>query len=107
MEKTVSVSRLSAKCRGCPRVDQCDHKRMEAMACTLPDDLDRMNVAACSASPLVAELTEPAAAKHDYRHVKIAEGMTVTIDLEDLKKKLNDNFYRSVGRLGYGKGHDS
>lgn len=27
----MSLSRLAAKCRACPRVDICDHKRMEAL----------------------------------------------------------------------------
>lgn len=27
----MGLSRLSAKCRACPRVSTCDHKRMEAL----------------------------------------------------------------------------
>ena len=37
MGKIVSESRLAAKCRACPYVDTCDHKRMEAMACMVMD----------------------------------------------------------------------
>lgn len=107
MGKTVSVSRVSAMCRGCPRRDWCKHIRMEAMACAVPDDLDRMNVAARSASPLVAEQTEPAAMKHNYRDVEIANGITIKIDLEDIRKKIIDDFYRGLKLASQGGDFDS
>lgn len=33
----------------------------------------------------------PVMVKHDYRNVKIAENTTVTIDLEEIKKKLHQD----------------
>lgn len=36
----MSLSRLAAKCRACPKVDICDHKRMEALE-ALPMPVDQ------------------------------------------------------------------
>lgn len=94
MGKTVSVSRVSAKCRDCPRVDQCDRKRMEAMACILPDDLDRMNMAVASVGFAVPE---PADAVATFRDMKFAGGVDVTIELNEIEKKMAENFYRGIG----------
>lgn len=45
-----------------------------------------------STQPIVADI----AVKHDYRNIKIAENTTVTIDLVEMKKKLEDDFYKSI-----------
>ena len=42
-------------------------------------------------------MAAPMAVKHDYRNVKVSEGMTVTIDLEELKEQMKQEFYKSVG----------
>ena len=41
-------------------------------------------------------------AAHQYRDIKVAEGMTVTIDLEELKQKMVDDFYRNINMLSQG-----
>lgn len=46
-------------------------------------------------------LTQPLLVPHDYRNIKVAEDMTVTIDLEELKKQLVENHYKKIG-LNYG-----
>lgn len=51
--------------------------------------------------PVAQEITQPLLIPHDYREVKIAEGMTVTIDLEELKRQLVESYYRQNG-LNYG-----
>lgn len=94
MGKTVSVSRVSAKCRDCPRVDQCDRKRMEAMACILPDDLDRMNMDVPSVGFAVPEPAGAVAAFHD---MKFAGGVDAAIELNEIGKKMAENFYRGIG----------
>lgn len=38
---------------------------------------------------------------HDYRDIEIADGMTVTIDVEDLKRQLIESYYPKIG-LDYG-----
>lgn len=51
--------------------------------------------------PVAHEITQSLLIPHDYREVKIAEGMTVTIDLEELKRQLVESHYRQSG-LNYG-----
>ena len=41
-------------------------------------------------------MTQPILAKHEYRDVKVAENTTITIDLEDLKKQMEKEFYKAV-----------
>ncbi len=86
-----SLKRLSKKCRECPFKEKCSKKRMEAEA-YLPDPM-----LASAAMPSAAETAAPVLRKHDYRDVKVAEGTTVTIDLEELKEQMEQDFYRSVG----------
>ena len=86
-----NLSRLSKKCRECPFKDKCDKKRMEAEA-YLPKPM-----MASASMPSVSEMAAPMSVKHDYRNVKVSEGMTVTIDLEELKRQMKQEFYKSVG----------
>lgn len=51
--------------------------------------------------PLSQELAQPLVIPHDYRNVKVSDGMTITIDLEELKKQLVDSHYEKIG-LNYG-----
>lgn len=51
--------------------------------------------------PLTQDLTQPLLVPHDYRNIKVADGMTITIDLEELKKKLVESYYQKIG-LNYG-----
>lgn len=88
----MALKRIAKMCRVCPNVYACDHKRMECVGY-----LEMANVAEAVAAPLVEDMAAPLTVKHDYRDIKIAEGMTVTIDLEDLKRRMVEDFYRSVG----------
>lgn len=86
-----SLSRLSKKCRECPFKDKCNKKRMEAEG-YLPKPM-----AASAVMPSVSEMAAPMAVKHDYRNVKVSDGMTVAIDLEELKRQMKHDFYKAVG----------
>lgn len=86
-----NLSRLSKKCRECPFKDKCDKKRMEAEG-YLPKPM-----MASASMPSVSEMAAPMSVKHDYRNVNVSEGMTVTIDLEELKRQMKKEFYKSVG----------
>lgn len=87
----MGLTRLSAKCRACPFVEKCDHKRLEAEAYLEP------SVAASAAYPLVEGLVEPVMIEHDYRSVKVAENTVITIDLEELKRQMEKEFYNQAG----------
>ena len=93
--RVVSESQLAEKCRKCPKVKTCDHKRLEAVAMIVPDP-DKMNMDNSYAIPVTADILEPMAVKYDYRDIKIAEGMTVTIDLEEVGKKLKEDLMDSI-----------
>lgn len=87
-----SIIRLSQKCRSCPYVSKCSMKRLESEAYMVEP-----NLAASAAVPSGAEMVQPMAVKHDYRDIKISEGVTVTIDTEELKERMREDFYRRSG----------
>lgn len=91
----MGMSRMSSRCRKCKFRDTCQNKRMEGLM-YYPEK----NMAASVESPIVADMIEPVTVKHDYRDIKIAEGMTVTIDLEEIKKRMAQDFYKSIGLPG-------
>lgn len=86
-----SLSRLSKKCRECPFKEKCSKKRMEAEGYLPEPMLDSATM------PSIEELAAPVLKQHDYRNVKVAEGMEITIDLEELKEQMKQDFYKSVG----------
>lgn len=47
------------------------------------------------------DAAQPLFIPHDYRNIKVADGMTVTIDVEDLKRQLKESYYPKIG-LNYG-----
>lgn len=83
----MALSKDSDKCKKCELYDVCTNKRLELCAYITP------TIEAPAMQPLALD----AITKHDYRDVKIAENTTVTIDLEELKKKLEDEIYKSFG----------
>lgn len=78
----MGLSRLSKKCRECKHTDTCEHKRMEALA-YLNESSTFAGVNAA------ASIMQP----HDYRNINISTDATVTIDLEEVKKKIIKSMY--------------
>lgn len=58
-------------------------------------------LAMAAATPLADDLAQPLLIPRDYRNIKVTDGMTITIDLEDLKKQLVESHYPRIG-LNYG-----
>lgn len=79
-------SKLYSGCRQCPYKDSCSNKRMEAHGYLQP-----------AASIISQDVATPVMVNHDYRDIKIDASTTVTIDLENMKKRLAEDFYRSQG----------
>lgn len=78
MAKT--LSKLSEKCKACPRVDKCDHKRMELCALAeLPERVsaDIRNIAIVSASI-------------PYMRERIKSPLSPFVYKDELEKALND-----------------
>lgn len=86
-ERGGSFTRMAQKCQECELRDKCDNKRMEACAYLYEPSM------ANATMPSIAELVQPMAVKHDYRDVKVAENTTITIDVEELKKKLSVDIF--------------
>lgn len=58
-------------------------------------------LAMSAAMPLAQNLAQPLLVPHDYRNIKVSESMTITIDIEELKKQLVESHYQKIG-LNYG-----
>lgn len=82
----MTLSRLCAECAKCPKVDTCDHKRMEMVGF-----LESI------ANESQENLSENVAVPHKYRQVEIAPNTTVTIDLEDIKKEIERSIAKQAG----------
>lgn len=93
----MTLKRLSAKCAACEFKDKCDKKRMEMLGCL---ELPEQNLAAATMG-VAADMVQPLAVKHDYRDIKIGENTTVTIDLEEMKKKLHEDMMKSITGGGF------
>ena len=85
-----SFSMDAPECVLCQYYNDCKHK--QKVACAYIEPLS---------NHLVQPLVEPAAAemavKHDYRDIKIGENTIVTIDLEEVKKKISEDIYKAIG----------
>lgn len=89
----VVFSKTSDECLQCAHFNDCDKKRLVACAMKeLPTQ-----IAAKAAESVSMPLVEDLAVKHDYRNIKVDENTTVTIDLEDLKRQMEKDFYKSLG----------
>ena len=78
--------KLYSGCKRCPYKDSCSNKRTEAYGYLQP-----------ATNNISEAVSAPVMVKHDYRDIKIDASTTVTIDLEDMKKRLAEDFYRSQG----------
>ena len=79
-----SLSKLSEKCKSCPKVDTCDHKRMELCALA---ELPEQNIASATKSamqdvamPLLRERIESPLSPFTYR--------------DELEKALNESLFK-------------
>ena len=78
----MGLTKVYSECRKCPHRHTCDHKRLEEHGFLEP-------AAVSSSQPLGQPLIQP----HDYREIKISGSTTVTIDLEEMKKKLAESHF--------------
>ncbi len=87
---THSFSMDAPECVHCQHYDDCKHKRK--VACAYLEPLSTPLVQPLSA-PIAAEM----AVKHAFRDMKVGENTTVTIDLEEIKKKISEDIYKAIG----------
>ena len=81
------LSKDSEKCKQCELYNECNNKRMELCGYLIPSSVES------SIQPLAQDMM----VKHAYRDVKIAENTTVTVDIEELTKKIEDEIYKNFG----------
>lgn len=78
------------ECQVCQYYNDCKNKRR--VSCIWLEPLT---------NPAAQQSTQPIATdvmvKHDYRNIKIGENTTVTIDLEEMKKKMVEDIYTAIG----------
>lgn len=85
-------SKTSDECLQCSYFDDCDNKRMVLCAVKeMPPMIER------AAESVSMPLAEDLLVRHDYRDIKVGENTTITIDLEDMKKQLEKDFYKALG----------
>lgn len=76
----MTLSKLSGKCKTCPKIDSCDHKEMEACACIeLPTNMSAGAVQTASASASMSILRE-----------RIDSPLSPFAYKDELEKALND-----------------
>lgn len=85
----MTLSRLCITCANCPKVDTCDHKRMEMVGFLEPTTNDSQE-----------KILENVVVSHRYRQVKIAPNTEITIDLEDVKKNIEQAIAKHAGLYG-------
>lgn len=76
------ASKLIERCKECEHRDDCDSKRMEECAYLFEPSL-----VADIAAPMSQSYAVPIMEPHDYRDIKINKSTTITIDIEDVKKR--------------------
>lgn len=87
----MSLKRLAAKCQVCPKVDTCDHKRMESVGFLEPSMLESVS------QDIQSPLLEPIARET----VKIyANGKPQVVYKDEILEQLMENHYRYLGIPG-------
>jgi hypothetical protein len=93
----MGLTKLAAKCRKCPYLENCDHKQFEAEAYFADPNVDS------AAESSVAELARPILRETvDI----IVDGKAVKIYKDDLARKIYESLYCDSG-LQYGLQKDS
>lgn len=89
--RTFAFSIDAPECQKCKHYNDCKNKRMVACAYLEPI------IQPCTTT-VYAPLMQDMLVKHDYRNVKVGENTTFTIDLEKMKKKINEDFYKAINK---------
>lgn len=78
------------ECQVCTYYNECKNKRR--VACIYLEPLTNH-----AEQHLEQTVTVDVMAKHDYRDIKFGGNTTVTIDLEEMKKKMTEDIYKAFG----------
>lgn len=87
----MGLSKQYEKCKVCKYKNGCDNKRM--VACAYIQEPNSLSPVANDVSqPLMQNLE----VKHDYRDIYIDENITITIDLEEMKRRLEKEISKEL-----------
>ena len=89
-----SLSKLSEKCKKCPNVDECNHKKMELCAYIEPTNISA-NISKNAPQSLAMPLLRETMTINDGR------GNMVNVYKDDIAKQINKNLSIN-GCLNYG-----
>lgn len=87
--KAHTFSMDAPECQMCENYNACKHKRR--VMCKYFEPMTSAATAGAAQSAAA-----PILVQHEYRNVKIAQNTTVTIDLCELKNKMEDDFYKEL-----------
>lgn len=85
----MALRRLCDECAKCPKVDTCAHKRMEMVCFLEPTANESQEI-----------LSENVTVPHKYRKVEIAPNTEITIDIEDIKKEIEQAIAKQAKLYG-------
>lgn len=88
----MAISKLHEKCQKCEYKDECDEKRM--VACAIITELPPLNENA--SMPIVAGISMPVARVVTPITINMGEYGVINTSLEELKKELEEDFYRQI-----------
>lgn len=88
-KRKYTFSMDAPECQVCSYYNECKNKRR--VACIYLKPLTNH-----AAGQLEQPISADVLVKHDYRDVKIGEKTTVTIDLEEMKKKMTEDIYKTL-----------
>lgn len=92
----MGLSKLAEKCKKCPKVDSCDHKRMEALAY-----MPKGGFAVGGIIPLIDTEIEMVGTLNGKPQVSCVNQIPNTLDkdlLEAIKKSLAESLTITIGR---------
>lgn len=88
MNDSIIISTDTPECKNCSRYKTCDEKRK--MMC-----VQYMPYLSMTSQSTTTPNANELCVKHDYRDIKIDTNATITIDLEEVKKNLTKELYKS------------
>lgn len=85
-----AIARLAEKCQKCPRVEKCDHKRMEACAY-----YNEQNIAEAVATPSTSDMAAPIMRETVNT---IVNGRVVKVYKDEIERQLYEHLYEGLRR---------
>lgn len=89
-EHVGTFTMMSQKCKKCKRRDKCNKKRMEACSYLVAQNTE------FAIAQNASEMVQPMSVTHNYRNAKIEKNTEITVDVEEIKKQLERNFYKAA-----------